>query len=462
MTASAASGTQITYQLDLQRITQWLEANLGGKVTGVARQGRWRPVWFADLERDGETLPLCVRGDRVETVAAWSLEHEMTLFMELERAGIPVPHVYGWINDPRAFVMDRIAGQSDFAGSTEEEKRAAIDDYLRILAQIHRLAVEPFANAGITRATRREDSGTIGLRRLERAYRAAKTAPDPMSEFVLGWLDRNPIDNHGRESVIVWDSFQFHHDHGHITGVLDLEAGHIGDPLMDLAGIRSRNPYLEYGDVRGVFARYEEHGGVEVDYDAVDYYFIQESIMNQMTFGSALADPPLMSDYTMNLTWVLVTNIWALEILAARLGVDIEQPEKPKGAGTSTFTAAPHKHMVASMRALVETSTNFEQYFARATSRLARHLQRLNEVGAEVAEADTEDLERLLGRRFATWDDADAEFEPFVLQNDGRHDADLIGVLYRRNWRHWATIARPGSAMAKWQPIQHLGQKGEL
>jgi hypothetical protein len=282
-----------------------------------------------------------------------------------------------------------------------------------------------------------------------------------MTEFMLGWLNRNPIDNRGRESVVVWDSMQFHHDHGRITGVLDVEVGHVGDPLMDLAGVRSRNPYLNYGDVREVFARYEELGGVDVDYEAVDYYFIQESIMNQMTFGSSLANPPLQSDYTMNLTWALVTNIWALEILAARVGVAIERPEMPARLGAASFSRAPHQHLVACMRELVQTSTDFEQYRARAAYRLAGHLRRLDEVGAEVAEADLADLAALLGRRPDSWDDGEAELERFVLQDDGRHDAQLIDVLHRRNWRHWSTIAAPGSSMAKWEPIQHLGQKAE-
>ena len=32
----------------------------------IARQARWRPVWFADLEREDERLELCVRGDRTD------------------------------------------------------------------------------------------------------------------------------------------------------------------------------------------------------------------------------------------------------------------------------------------------------------------------------------------------------------------------------------------------------------
>ncbi len=47
-----------------RRAFSWIERRLGGK---IVRQGRWRPAWFIDLERDGETLPICFRGDRGRT-----------------------------------------------------------------------------------------------------------------------------------------------------------------------------------------------------------------------------------------------------------------------------------------------------------------------------------------------------------------------------------------------------------
>ena len=33
-----------------RRLTDGLDKNLGGKVTRIERQGRWRPAWFVDME----------------------------------------------------------------------------------------------------------------------------------------------------------------------------------------------------------------------------------------------------------------------------------------------------------------------------------------------------------------------------------------------------------------------------
>jgi hypothetical protein len=61
-----------------RKVRAWLDAQLG-KVLELRRQPRWRPVWFADVERDGERLELCIRGDRTDMPLIFPLDHEMRL-----------------------------------------------------------------------------------------------------------------------------------------------------------------------------------------------------------------------------------------------------------------------------------------------------------------------------------------------------------------------------------------------
>jgi len=212
---------------DTQRVVDWLEAELSGRVIQIERQPRWRPVWFAQLERGDETLSLCVRGDRTDAQIGFTLDHEMRFQQQLERAGVPVSHVYGWIEEPRAYVMDAVAGRPDFEGTSDEDRRSAMDHYIQILAQIHRLDPEPFHAAGILRAPEPAQSGLIGMQAYEEAYRRVKKRPDPFLEFCLGWLARNPVDTRGREAPVVWDSGQFHPRGGRIEAVLDLSSNNI-------------------------------------------------------------------------------------------------------------------------------------------------------------------------------------------------------------------------------------------
>ena len=90
--AAAGDGTE--------QVRAWLQGNLGGRVVRIGRQPRWRPVWFADVERDGETLELCVRGDRTDMPLIFPLDHEMRLQATDARPRHP---------DPEGLRLDRRA-----------------------------------------------------------------------------------------------------------------------------------------------------------------------------------------------------------------------------------------------------------------------------------------------------------------------------------------------------------------
>ena len=244
-------------------ITEWLERDLGGRVVRIERQARWRPAWWVDLERDGELLPLYVRGDRIDSPSAFPLEHERIFHQMLAERGIRVARVHGYHDaNPKAYVTDRVPGRADFEGEPDEARRSAMKDYVDILLEMHKLDVAPFARAGIARAPTPQGSHLVGLRHFaERAYRSQKKRPDPFLEFALGWLYRNVPRNPGREAVIVWDAGQFHQRSGRIVALLDLEFGHIGDPLADLAGLWVRNPFIPLGDVAALMRRYQDGSG---------------------------------------------------------------------------------------------------------------------------------------------------------------------------------------------------------
>lgn len=434
-------------------IREWVEAELGARVVAVERQPRWRPVWFVDAERGDERLELCVRGERVDIPGVWPLRHEMTAQALMEAGGIPVPRVYGWCDDPPAFVTDRVPGRPDFAGIPEPERDAVMDEYMGILADLHRLDPGPFVEAGIAHAVPPETPATVGMRAYERVYRANKRRPDPFLEFCLGWLARNPLDPGGREAVVVWDSGQLHHDAGRVTAVLDLELAHVGDPMMDLAGFRQRDSILHYGDMDRLYSVYEARGGFRVDLAAVQHHHFAFTLSNQLAFHSALADPAPGSDYMTNLQWCCETNLFAVEALAEILGVDLEPVEIP--VGSTSAVAVAHGHLVALLRSIV-AADEFEQYRLRTAFRLARHLERFDRAGDACVAADLDDLHALLGWRPGTWAEGDAALEEFVVGDGGRHDEELVVLFHRRLWRAHQLLGPPGSAMTRHQAVQRF------
>ena len=416
---------------DFERITQWLETDLGGTVTHIERQARWRPAWWVDLERDGELLELCVRGERLDSPSAFSLDHERTFQTLLSERGIRVARVHGRHDaDPTAYVMDRVPGRDNFEGVSEEERRSAMEDYVDILLEMHQLDVTPFAEAGIVRATSPKQSHLVGLQRFtERAYRHEKKRPDAFLEFALAWLDRNVPDNPGREAPIVWDAGQFHQSDGRIAALLDLEFGHIGDPLADLAALWVRNPFIPFGDVSALMRRYQDASGTPIDLAAVHWHYILWALSNRLEFHAVLADPVPGTDYMLNLHWCVESDLMALEGIASTVGVELGEVEEPRPRESGYGPA--HRHLTRSLETQ-PIEDPVERYRSRMSVRLVRHLERIDEIGAAVVEADLEDIHQLVGRRPLDWADGETQLEQFVLSDAGRHDNQLIEVFHRR------------------------------
>ncbi|WP_396903590.1 phosphotransferase family protein [Mycolicibacterium phlei] len=426
-------------------ISDWITQEVGGRVTSMTRQSRWRPTWFVDVERNGEALGVVVRGERGAGIPMqFPLSHEMALQRVMGAHGIPVPSVYGWIDELPAYVMERVDGQPGFDGLTTDQRDAVMRDYMAALAELHRLPLQPFVDAGVYRASSPAESGRLGMKRFEEVWRAGKNAPNPLLEFVLGWLRRHPVDSRGRESAIVWDSGQLHQKDGRLIALLDVEIGHIGDPMMDLAALRMRDTVLHFGDFNTLYAEYERAGGYPVDIDAVQLHHIAFTLTNELAFRNSLNDPSPESDYMTNLHWCSETNLHAMEALAERIGLDLEPPDTPDVPPTRAATA--HRQLVEMLRD-PGSEDEYARYRLRVAFRLARYLQREDEIGAEVTNADLDDLVPLLGHRPGTWQDGDAALERFVLDDDGHHDAELCQLFYRRLIRQKAVLGPPGSAM---------------
>jgi hypothetical protein len=341
-----------------------------------------------------------------------------------------------------------------FDAASDAERDAVMDEYMAVLARMHALDVEPVADRGVMRASSPAQAGRLGMEVYERGYRQTKQRPDPFLEFCLGWLVRNPLPDRGREAVVVWDSGQFHHANGRLVAVLDLELGHIGDPMMDLAGFRMRDTVLGLGDMNALYQRYEVHGGWPVDIEAVQHHHFAFTLSNQLAFHSALAVPTPDTDYMTNMQWCSETNLFAIEALAEILGIDeLETVDVP--APRASPVAGAHEHLVRSLRR-VDIDDEFQRHQIRIAFRLARHLQRFDEIGDALTEADLDDLRPRLGRRPGTWQEGDAALEQFVLDDRGAHDVQLVQFFHRRYLRYKMLLGPAGSAMATHHPIQRF------
>jgi aminoglycoside phosphotransferase (APT) family kinase protein len=429
-----------------------VERQLGMTVNEVRRQVRWRPTWFVDGERDGAPFEMVVRGDRGDAVG-FPLRHEFAFHSLCEEMGIPVGHLYGWCDDFDAILMEMIPGRPDFRGVADDDRDVIVDEYLQAMVAVHQLPVEPFVAAGITEAG--GDAATIAMRIQEEQWRAAKDWADPFMEFCLAWMHRFEPDAKDRAAPIICDTGQFHHDGKHLVAVLDLEGGHIGDPMMDLAVWRMRDTLIPFGDMRALYARYEELSGREVDLDAIKRHSFASTIGNELMFGAAVKHPADDTDLMTYMQWNSDTNLMATELLAELLDIELPTVELPEPRRARS--APTHEHLVRTLGRM-QPDDEFLGHEIRLAFRTARHLARVAEVGDAVVEADLDDVAALLGWRPATWWEGDEALERFVLAgieaNDRSHDEELVQLFHKRNLRVHLQLGPAGSKMVQHRPTQ--------
>jgi len=430
---------------------------MGGVVVAIERQARWRPTWFVDLDRDGVVQQLVLRGERTDS-EAFPHRHEYEFHRLLAKRGLPVPALHGYLETPGTidtFIAERVPGRPDFEDVSDAERDVVVDEYLQQLARLHRLDPAPFVAAGVMHPGPGEDSGMVGHRNMEARYRARKRHADPFAEFSLGWLHRHLPRGNGRLAPCVWDSGQFHHHDGHLVAILDLEFGHVGDPLGDITIWRMRDTLIGFGDMRRLYARYEDLTGEPIDLEAVKRHHFAACIGNQLQFGAAVANPLPETDLMTYMQWNSETNLMASDFLGEYLGIelpDVEPPPMPESRHDATF-----RHLVDSLGS-VQTADRELQHDLRLAFRMARHLQRRSEIGDALDAADVDDVHQLLGRRPDDWLDAERELERFVIADagTGRHDEELTILFHKRNLRTHMALGPAGSSMVRHYQCQRF------
>lgn len=420
------------------QISRWIEDDMQGRVLEYERQARWRPAYYLLLERKGgERLPLYFRGARPEIPASRAaLEHEMRVLQCLEEAGIPVPHVYGFCEDPVGILMDRSPGQADLSTAPDPAERESIlMEYMEILARMHRLDTAPFENIGMTRPTTNEELGLCDLARWEGGYRAGKKRPEPALEFLLAWLKRNIPEGRSQTSFLAADAGQFLFEKGRITALLDFELACLGDPAADLAGMRGRDLSEPLGDLPSAFARYFELVGEEIPTDVIDFHTVRFNLNTPLAVSGLVADPPPGTDVIQYLGWYWVWQRACFDVIAHGMSLEIPAIETPSGMA-SRFGMAHD----ALTRSLEQSSRAAEDGFATyewdAAYRAATYLGRAERFAAELEAQDRDEAHTLLGRSFDSPQALDEALESWVLESGASRDEEFVTFFQRRAQRH--------------------------
>ena len=313
------------------RLAAWAEQTIGGRVVSIEAIARWRPAWNFDLDMGDRVLALHARGERDDGIGMpYKIDYERRVHDLLEAHEVPVPHVYGYCEDPYAMVMDRLSGSVDVSFATSEEERVdVVLQYLSFLPRIYGIDLEEARAAGFTIPESPEEIGLGLLPAFEAGYDERMIHPDPVSEFLRVWLHRHCPRHRTTRRLITFDAFQFMFAMGRITGLIDFELAHVGDPLSELAVLPVRDTIKNLGDLSTIAMAWSDITGEELDFDVLDFHTIAYNAHAVLSAAPLIVAPPANGELMSYFGWYVNGARWAFERIAGLGGFELDVVDPP-------------------------------------------------------------------------------------------------------------------------------------
>ena len=261
---------------------------------------------------NAETLPLIIRRDPPpdQDILPTDRRLEFQITQRVgERTGIPVatPHFLdaeGAALDRPAMVIERLQGSADltplFAPGNEDELEAVATDFCERLAELHATSLDVLDPEGDFRDARRvgidasswESYMTSSMEFFMESYH--QIAFDPLPVFYDMYAS---LPNRLPQPVPLamchgdYQPSNFLYEDGRITGVIDWEAAHVGDPREDIGWLFQLSRITGFdlaGAVKadgGFLQHYSKLSGIPVTEEDVGFF--------QVFSSAALAAPIL-------------------------------------------------------------------------------------------------------------------------------------------------------------------------
>jgi aminoglycoside phosphotransferase (APT) family kinase protein len=305
-------------------LSAWVAAELGGRVTEwrLLTGGNSRTTYLGAVETAGATVPVVVRAERGDgpfSGSELSLAREALMYQAVADAGIVTPRLLATSED--AIAMSRIEGE-------ERWDEGVLDDLLAELAKLHRVDIGRARDAGfpVSALADLELWGGIAAQKI--------TVPSPYLDFALDFLRRHFPGEPERPVICHGDvgPGNVMHDGKKLTGLLDWEFSHLGDPIDDLAWITVRSVMFkveapDFGErVRAIYA---EAAGVEPDPERLAYWQAMVVLRNLVTCLASISNPVRGRDRLVHYMLVPPLQVMIVGAMCRIAGVDPAEPDPP-------------------------------------------------------------------------------------------------------------------------------------
>lgn len=448
-----------------EALVAWIERHAGGTIVDARPHfaGASRAAWQVDVASAGTGATanhasvgspralflLCDRGPRGGSA------RDAAVLRALAGSAVPVPEVVADAPDRGWLLLTRLAGRSDFPNvDVPDERSPTARDLMRIAAALHALDPATLCLDDWPRPTSPGEAVEPDLERTREAVARLAERADPFFAFALGWLEQAIPERWERPALVHSDlgPGNFLYAGGRVTGIVDWEVAHFGDPHEDLAALAVRDMATPIGDLRDRFAEYASFSGRAVDPARVDTYRVLVLVRNAAMIGLGLAQPPEGFDVVEMTMYQTLLLRAATLVLCDRVGAerpaarDVVPTAAPGPIGRDeAFVEALERDLAQSIAPAIaeEGARRHAASLARGLCAL-RHAER---VGPGLDAAETLDLARLLERDdlgAVSLGALEAALREWVASRPGTTAGWRAGACYfARRWHRIAERRRP-------------------
>ncbi len=423
---------------ELAELEAWIGKCCDGEVTDLTRGIVRREAYLATVHgADGAPQRLFVRAGRDDDIANRPdvVVSEARLTELLGEQGLNVARVHGVSAELGAAIYDWVEGEAEVEDTDPDTQQRLLEQYVEFLGALHQLDPDALGVDWMARPSSPED---CALAHAEAIWdQMGGLTVEPLATFGIHWLRRNVPHEVDRISILHGDAGvgNFLYVDDRMTGVLDWEWAHLGDPMEDLGSMCMHAGFHPAGYLPDVLEHYEATSGIPVDIGKVKFYcaHLYARSVIALTALTAFLDPH--NPVALNLCYRIVNDRLACEAFADAMDIDLEAPaplELDPDAATDLYDV-----VVANLHDDVSPAltTDFERNRSEMAALLVESLKRERAFADEVTEAELTELTPLLGARPASVADGIAALDDAVPALMEDRQADLLRYLHRRACR---------------------------
>jgi len=412
-------------------LVAWVEAAAGARPTYARRLsgGGSRLTILVDaLRPDGSAMPLVLRleGGGSHSGTSFSLEREYRVYRALEGRDVPVPKAYGLTPDGSALLMERLEGDSDFRQADAAVQARVAEKFMQALGRMHAIPARDLELPGFDTPGTAAEHATVDLARWAALARDS-CWDEPLVRYAFTRLKAGAPPDVQRTVLVQGDTGpgNFMATDERITGLIDWEFSHIGDPMDDLGWLKYRSRE-QFGLFEAASADYERVSGLRIEPASVDYYFRMAVLRCAVTValgkakGGALGVIPYRFAFQTYLAQLA-------DLLVADAGLEVARDAAPQAAGATSPLYAEARGELRNF-VLKAVPEHRGRIAAQAAMTALTSLELRERFGRQVEELDREDRKRLLGDGVAPLADAAADAGAVG-------DPTMLTYLARRAWR---------------------------